>query len=616
MPIGEIKRNISSVLFRYLPGCYVSFDNLITTVEEIDSVDINVNKQRIFSRILNLRDNFDLGFELPELTDDLVFRKPRSVRLRLHPLTMYCSECYRGYEFDEAEDIARRTRDTFRCPACKKGYLKQLPFVYVNEYGFVGQIELKNCKSHKEHWNKFMRLDKGKGSSDIGKWRWVCNCGDQRDLNGYDPASASKPMWPIPATASTVFYPHHTSFVNLPDEEMLHQYPNYKELILGYYLGLLSRYNITLKQTLETRGGSEEAAAMIEKLKGMGVKITDDIKKRALTDLDKAKSEIIKHIKDLLREDNYEKKLDQVSYSILEFLSCKEDLGLSGIGRGQKFRSMSNLIEEESDIQLKEKYKTFRNKLIEFGIKEAWIIEDLSIITAVFGYSRKEFDPKKCKLKKFPEVQDDMGNFKTPVYGSRDITEGILFELDRKMILDWLKDRGLVKQKDMPKTDREMKEWFIQKLDTEQTQSLNELDPSNQIQKEVYNLIHSMSHALLITGSDLCGIDKESMSEIIFSNVPAIILYSGNPSEMGAMTALFEGAIIPWLDKAAEHVSRCIYDPICINDEKGACLHCAYISEISCCRLNKDLDRKTLVGNYKAGREVYKGFWHDQLRKV
>ncbi|MFC1722913.1 hypothetical protein ACFL0V_02140 [Nanoarchaeota archaeon] len=621
MAKGSIFRNLSSVIFRYLPGCYVSFDNLITKVDELGTVPINVNTHRIFSRILSLKENFvknGLGSDLPDLPDDFVFYKPQSVNLKLHPLTMYCSICKKGYSFDEAEDIARVTGNRFKCIACQKGYLKQLPFVYVNEYGFVDQIELKPC-SVRDHGKKYMRLVKG--STNIGKWRWKCSakgCNRDRDMNGYDP-STGKVMWPTPATAGTIFYPHTTSFVNLPDEEMLHKYANYREIITAHYLGLLAENNMTLKQALEIKGEVDESAvATIEKLKQMGLKIPEELKQQVVTGSGEIRKQVIEHVKNLFQGGEYDNKIEEISYSILEYLSCKENLGIAGISRDKRHRSMSELIETEGDVPTKEKYTSFKNTLAKFGFTEAWIVEDLNIITAVYGYSRKEYDPSKCRLCKFPEVKDDMGNLKTPIYGTRDVTEGILFKIDRKRILEWLKERFKDTKliENIPETERELKEWFLTNIDIEQAHSLNEIDDEEVLTKAVYNLIHSISHSLLITGSDLCGIDKESMGEIIFPNIPAILIYSNNPSEMGAMTALFEGAIIPWLDKAAEHVSRCIYDPVCINDVKGACLHCAYISEISCSKLNKDLDRKSLIGYYDCGKTIYRGFWHDQLRTV
>ncbi len=612
MTKGVISRNLSSVLFRYLPGCYVSFDNLIMTVDEVETVPItSVNTNRIFSRIIGLKKMFaeGKGSDLPSTQDDFVFKKPKRVRLKLHPLTMYCGVCKQGYSFSEAEDIAKITKNRFKCVVCNKGKLKQLPFVYVNQYGFVDQIELKRCS---KHGLKYMKLHKGAGgSSDIGQWRWVChypNCNEKRDLNGFDPATGVSSMYPVPATAGTIFYPHSTNFVNLPDEDRLNNVPNYQELVIGKYLDILGEFK--LKELLyDEEKGDDEAAALIERLKQLGAQIPDEIRQKAVSQKSEIKNRVIEYVRSLIGDSEL---VEDISYSLLEFMSCKEDLGLNqGRPREKNFRSMTQMIESETEISKKRTFEAFRDRIQELGFTEAWLIEDLNIITSVYGYSRKEFDPKKCKLCKFPDVQDDRNNYKTPIYGAVQTTEGILFQVDRNRILNWLYD--LKKIDSIPETDQERKEWFLKNIDLSQAHSLNEIE-GNSAFKFVYNALHSISHSLLITGSDICGIDKESMGEIIFPNIPAILIYSNNPSEMGAMASLFEGTIIPWLDRTVEHANRCIYDPICINDEKGACLHCSYISEISCIKLNKDLDRKKLIGKYEGGKLIYKGFWHDLLK--
>jgi len=90
--------------------------------------------------------------------------------------------------------------------------------------------------------------------------------------------------------------------------------------------------------------------------------------------------------------------------------------------------------------------------------------------------------------------------------------------------------------------------------------------------------------------------------------VPAIVIYAKSMEHfaLGGMFTLFKTRMHPWIDHAVEQSRRCIYDPACRNDQRGAACHaCLHLSEFSCEHFNGELDRRVLL----ASEDGQTGFW-------
>ena len=124
-------------------------------------------------------------------------------------------------------------------------------------------------------------------------------------------------------------------------------------------------------------------------------------------------------------------------------------------------------------------------------------------------------------------------------------------------------------------------------------------------------LLHSISHALINEASELCGLDKSSLSEYILPSIPAVFIYCSNSQgfSMGALYNAFQTHLDKWLKHAKQKAKRCIFDPMCINHDK-ACAGCLFLNEVSCQHFNKDLDRSYLCGHFDVQTQKrLKGFW-------
>jgi hypothetical protein len=205
---------------------------------------------------------------------------------------------------------------------------------------------------------------------------------------------------------------------------------------------------------------------------------------------------------------------------------------------------------------------------------------------------------------------------KRNVYAARLETEGVLFEVDRSKIIDWLLTNEFIMVDDAPK-DREeytLKMWFLDNVHSELITSFTPIDDTDKwgkITKTVYTLIHSISHALINEAAELCGLDKSSLSEYILPNIPAVFVYCSNSQgfSMGALYSAFQTQLERWLKHARDNSKKCIFDPVCINHDK-ACAGCLFLNEISCQHFNKDLNRSFLCGHYdSAEQKNTKGYW-------
>ena len=130
----------------------------------------------------------------------------------------------------------------------------------------------------------------------------------------------------------------------------------------------------------------------------------------------------------------------------------------------------------------------------------------------------------------------------------------------------------------------------------------------------VYQLLHTISHMFINTISKYCGIDKSSLSEMIFLNACSILIYSqtSQGAVLGALSQTFDKNLYNILKHTYDDNSVCAFDPLCMDTSNGSCCACCYLDEVACEHFNKDLSRRLLYGYKSAdGNCDVKGFWED-----
>jgi len=609
-----MRRGRSQATYRYLPGNFIDFEdgNCIAFIERWDSYEVKegVNKIRIVEEIKKgLFRYADEGKTFKEKSpEDFVILSPRyGIDVELAPLTFICSNCGLAYSFFNLSHFERATRGRFTCNSCN-GKLKQLDLIYRHNCGYAGQVQVRQCPTHGKD---SMRLVRG---ASIGEDRWVCSkCGYKISLNTRCPScNHPKFIHPVPFRQGDVFMRKGLSMINLPflDEKKLYNDPLSSKMIIGEYLGLTNKYGFAAKELLDTSNDAkaeENADAFqkdIEKWRKSGM--TDEqieavLGSKVFSKTQFKKQEVRNKIKDEID------KLLPISPEELKDTAINTFEYMETLKMKNK-KSMAEVIADAkaTNSPILTKLNFFPKLLRRIGVANSYVLGDLSMINAAFGFTRESDD---SNLSPFNWDRYDGKRF--PIYINKTETEAIMFEIDRMKIIQWLFKNKIIDKMPSKTDDASLKLWFLQNINAEAIKSFEEIPEEETITKAVYGLLHSMSHSLLIRASSQCGLDKDSLGELIFSEIPAILIYSNSSTsfQLGGLFTLFESKIRPWLDQSIEDVENCIYDPLCIED-KGACHSCLYTSEISCEHFNKDLSRRYLIG-YKNAT----GFWNKKFQE-
>ncbi|MGC1719122.1 MAG: DUF1998 domain-containing protein [Isosphaeraceae bacterium] len=141
-----------------------------------------------------------------------------------------------------------------------------------------------------------------------------------------------------------------------------------------------------------------------------------------------------------------------------------------------------------------------------------------------------------------------------------------------------------------------------------------------------YVLLHSLSHALIRQFAMECGYSTASIRERIYSHPPGggkepmagILLYTAAPDSEGTLGGLVARgepmALGRHLDQALEAMRLCASDPLCAEHHPikdgltlhgAACHACLFLSETSCERGNKYLDRYVLVSTVESAELAF-----------
>lgn len=248
-----------------------------------------------------------------------------------------------------------------------------------------------------------------------------------------------------------------------------------------------------------------------------------------------------------------------------------------------------------------------------FGIKSARVCDRIPFVSCSYGYTRVESEWKEgVQLHALKEEKNGRKN----IYATKLNTEGVLFEFDRKKIIQWLIANEVINIDEAPDLDseEEIKIWFLNNIRPSLIHPFSTIDETSSKETYyIYRLIHSLSHLLIRAAADIGGLGKDSLSEYIFPGIPAVLIYCQNSQgfNLGSLFNTFEAYFDKWVKKAYANAQKCIFDPICIERQK-ACTGCLFVNEVSCQHFNKDLDRALIIGH--VDRETQRktiGFWEE-----
>jgi hypothetical protein len=198
------------------------------------------------------------------------------------------------------------------------------------------------------------------------------------------------------------------------------------------------------------------------------------------------------------------------------------------------------------------------------------------------------------------------------VYSSKLETEGLLFEIDQRKIIEWLFHNNVIDVTQLPdlEDDVAIKKWFAENVRSEKISMFGEIDPQEIITRHVFSLLHTMSHAFIKTAGEISGLAGNSLAEIIIIETASIFIYAQTSQgiPLGALSGMAENSYKNFLQKTFEDNRHCIFDPICSERDQTSCSACVQIPEISCNHFNAGLGRKHLYTIEETANPIT-GFW-------
>lgn len=212
----------------------------------------------------------------------------------------------------------------------------------------------------------------------------------------------------------------------------------------------------------------------------------------------------------------------------------------------------------------------------------------------------------------------------TWVPATEDRGEGIFIQLDLDKVAAWETD---IRDSVIWHAHSEAHRRNFQRRFSE---TAKHVDPDTRMPAPRYWLLHTLSHALIREMAMKSGYGAASLTERIYAwaDTPgrdaAAGLFIGTTASdsegtLGGLVALAEPAKLgPLMITALRRASRCSSDPVCAmrtpSDPEdflhgAACHCCAFVSETSCEKANRFLDRRLLLTLPSSSAEEVSGFF-------
>ncbi len=586
--VYRIFRNTGDALYRYLPGSVTDFADgrVIARASKWSSERASVpGRRRIVERIQFELSRFggrDPAFPDSGHIDRYEFFEPNTIELQFFPLTIFDADTGYHHRFGSVDQL-----DSYLRHIGREASIKQRDLVHIAPNGEMESLLVPRCSVH---GSGAVTLDTSRGN--LRQFVWKCAlC--QNSLGGVEGfAGGQRVIGATPVRSAAAFIPQIITMVRIAtDIEEIGPRDALDPLIVAKYLGILNQDFDFRKGVTSVTPSIALTPTQVEDIaKKYGMK-PSEVAKILQEGESERKAPAERAVSKVLAAFPEIRERPQVAVSIFEYLMLRS-------GRGTSLHSL----EAEASGSQRDKFSTFRTAFNSIGVTEAFHVPVVPLIQAAYGYTRGDFDPQNTIIRAFPaDGMDREGHI--PIYVNITESEGILLVFDQKRILDWL-----IANEFLGKEERQVKDekyWFLRNVSPFKPSFVGGSSPVPE--RELFVLIHTIAHALTKSITLPSGLASESIGELFFPNVPAVLLYTheGGGFKTGGLEDLFQNKAFTWLKIALERLKTCVYDPVCYNSQ-AACHHCLFISEVACSHFNADLSRRVLFGWREPKLE---GFW-------
>lgn len=525
----------------------------------------------------------------------------------ISPLVFYCSSCGTVTDLRNPDAVDKYT---WKCknPDCGKWAVKQLQMIYACECGYAQPIKVPYVQGVKDfkfrpNETQYKMFYRSGNSEKPAEFVQICpNCNSR--------------LVPDNANSGRNYKPFTLKVINLVDQRNGQFYKKgidaqktivcrwCEKLSTADYEEILDNIELAFSDAFKSNAQRRNVEQQVRALIDAGM-LPPEMFESAVNNMlqnapnTKSVERYVAMCDDLFArkkaEDpaGYTEWLSHFSFKLMQYDTLKY---------AKRIITLEEAIQRQLDMEFidsPEEITALNDKL---GIANMQVSCDIQIINCTYGYSRRVADPKnstnkncRLKLNAYDRTRDGTANL---VYGAKLDTEGILFEISQRRIIEWLYENKIIGEEQLPDLDDDVsvKKWFAEYVHSDVITMFGEIDDSEKITKNVFALLHSMSHAFMNAAGELSGLSSNSLAEIILVETASIFIYAQTSQgiPLGALSGMAESNYAYFLKKAFDETKNCVFDPICTERDDTACSACLIIPEISCNHFNAELGRKYL----------------------
>lgn len=525
----------------------------------------------------------------------------------ISPLVFYCSSCGTVTDLRNPDAVDKYT---WKCknPDCGKWAVKQLQMIYACECGYAQPIKVPYVQGVKDfkfrpnetQYKMFYRSGNSEKSAEFVQ---ICpNCNSR--------------LVPDNANSGRNYKPFTLKVINLVDQRNGQFYKKgidaqktivcrwFEKLSTADYEEILDNIELAFSDAFKSNAQRRNVEQQVRALIDAGMlppEMFESAVNNMLQNTPNTKS-VERYV--AMCDDLFARKKAEDSAGYTEWLShfSFKLMQYDTLKYAKRIITLEEAIKRQLDMEFidsPEEITALNDKL---GIANMQVSCDIQIINCTYGYSRRVADPKnstnkncRLKLNAYDRTRDGTANL---VYGAKLDTEGILFEISQRRIIEWLYENKIIGEEQLPDLDDDVsvKKWFAEYVHSDVITMFGEIDDSEKITKNVFALLHSMSHAFMNAAGELSGLSSNSLTEIILVETASIFIYAQTSQgiPLGALSGMAESNYAYFLKKAFDETKNCVFDPICTERDDTACSACLIIPEISCNHFNAELGRKYL----------------------
>lgn len=539
----------------------------------------------------------------------------------ISPLVFYCSSCGAVSDLRNPDAVDKYT---WKCknPDCGKWAVKQLQMIYACECGYAQPIKIPHVQGVKNfkfrpNETQYKMFYRSGNSEKPAEFVQICpNCNSR--------------LVPDNANSGRNYKPFTLKVINLVDQRNGQFYKKgidaqktivcrwFDKLSTADYDEILNNIELAFSDAFKSDAQRRNVKQQVRALIDAGM-LPPEMFESAVNNMlqnapnTKSVERYVAMCDDLFsrkKAENpvgYAEWLSHFSFKLMQYDTLKY---------AKRIITLEEAIQRQLDMEFIDSPEEVTALNKKMGITNMQVSCDIQIINCTYGYSRRVADPKnstnkncRLKLNAYDRTRDGTANL---VYGAKLDTEGILFEISQRKIVEWLYENNIISEEQLPDLDDDIsvKKWFAQYVHSDVISMFGEIDDSEKITKNVFALLHSMSHAFMNSAGELSGLSGNSLTEIILVETASIFIYAQTSQgiPLGALSGMAESNYAYFLKKAFDEAKNCVFDPICTERDDTACSACLIIPEISCNHFNAELGRKYLYSIDGVDNPAV-GFW-------